>query len=81
MADGWPPNIHFSTEASVVKVGPVWTDPKGVTHGELDFTPLSDIVFHSPQSVRDMMAVLSDLAAAMEAEAARAAAEEEHGDG
>jgi hypothetical protein len=75
MADDHPPNLHFGTEASSIHAGSVWTDADGDTHGALRFGGYSDIVFHDPSQPRHMAAVLMELAAAMEAEAARAAAE------
>jgi hypothetical protein len=71
------PNLHFGAVAEI-RTGLVWTDPEGVTHGELQFTSYSDITFHSVQHVRDAMAVLAQLAGAMDAEAARAAAAKEN---
>jgi hypothetical protein len=70
-----PPNLHFGAVASAIHAGSVWTDEHGDTHGALRFTGYSDIVFHDPSQPRHMAALLEELAAAMEAEAARAAAE------
>jgi hypothetical protein len=83
MADDRPPNIHFGREADSIRVGHVWTAETGVTHGTLDFDAFGgcDIVFHDPSQPRHMAALLEELAAAMEAEAVRAAAEKEQGDG
>ena len=81
MADEYPPEIHFSATAASIKAGHVWTDLPGVTHGTLRFSDINDIVFHDPSQPRRVAALLEELAAAMEAEAARAAAEKEQGDG
>jgi hypothetical protein len=81
MADERPPNIHCGAEATGIKVSFVWTDAAGVTHGSLDFSGHSDIVFHAPGQPRQMAALLGELAAAMDAEAARAAAEKEQPNG
>jgi hypothetical protein len=81
MADERPPNIHLGAEATGIKVGHAWTDEWGTTHGSLDFAAYSDIVFHDPHQPRHVAALLEELAAAMEAEAARAEAEKEEPDG
>ena len=80
MADGRPPTINFGEEATRIEGGSIWTDDQGVTHGSLKFSYLSDIVFHDPSQPRHMAALLEELAVAMEAEAARTAAEKEQGD-
>jgi hypothetical protein len=77
MADERPPNLHFGAEADRIEVRHVWTDENAVTHASLHFSAYSDIVFHDPSQPRHMAALLEELAAAMEAEAARAAAEKE----
>lgn len=81
MADERPPSIHFGAEATGIKAGHVWTDEWGDTHGTLKLSGYSDIVFHDPAQPRHVAALLGELAAAMEAEAARAAAEKEDPDG
>ena len=81
MADERPPNIHFGAEADGIKGGLVWTDDEGETHGALEFDGYCDIVFHDPEQPREVAAVLLSLANAMDAEAARAAAEKGEGDG
>jgi hypothetical protein len=75
MTDDRPPNLHFGAEADAIRAGSVWADEHGVTHGTLRFGGYSDIVFHDPSQPRHMAAQLEELAVAMEAEAARAAAE------
>jgi hypothetical protein len=75
------PNLHFGAKADGIKTGPVWTDEDGETHGALKFDVYCDIVFHDPEQPREAAAVLLTLANAMEAEAARAAAEKGEPDG
>jgi hypothetical protein len=69
------PNIYFSTLSDQIRAALVWTDDDGDTHGSLDLSEYSDIVFHDPQQARAAMGALADLAEAMDAEIARFAAE------
>jgi hypothetical protein len=81
MSETRTPNLHFGAKADGIKTGSVWTDEEGETHGALKFDVCCDIVFHDPEQPREAAAELLSLANAMEAEAARAAAEMEQADG
>jgi hypothetical protein len=72
-AQGELPYVHASGRARYVRSNHVWTGDGGDTYGALDLGDL-EVIFHTPEQVRALAAVLPGLADAMEAEIARAKA-------
>jgi hypothetical protein len=64
------PTVNLTSHVTEIKPGHVWTGQAGDTYGALDLGA-TWIAFHSPQQAREAAAALAELAASMEAHAAR----------